>query len=80
MVSDKPETISITEEPAPAEIEEKVEPTPRIATPPPERPSRLVTVEERLLQLQADFTQLAPDLLNTTTSLHQLKDFVGRIK
>jgi len=80
MVSDKPETISTIEEPAPAEIEEEVEPTPRIVTPPPERPSRLATVEERLLRLQADFTQLAPDLLNTTTGLYQLKDSVGRIK
>ncbi|KAF6028766.1 hypothetical protein EB796_001303 [Bugula neritina] len=80
MVSDKPEAISTMEEPAPTEIEEGVEPAPRIATPPPEGPSRLATVGERLLRLQADFTQLAPDLLNTTTGLYQLKDSVGRIK
>jgi len=43
-------------------------------------PSRLATVEERLLRLQAEFTQLAPDLLSTTTGLYQLKDSVGHIK
>jgi len=53
---------------------------PRPVTSPPEQPTRLVTVEERLLRLQADFTQLAPELLNTTTGLYQLKDSVGRIK
>jgi len=50
------------------------------ATPPPEGPTRLATVEERLLCIQADFIQLASDLLNTTTGLYQLKDSVGRIK
>jgi len=49
-------------------------------TPPPASPSRLATVEERLLRLQAEFTQLAPDLLDTTTDLYQLKDSVGRLK
>jgi len=49
-------------------------------TPPPLGPSRLVMVEERLLRLQAEFTQLAPDLLNTTAGLYQLKDSVGRLK
>jgi len=49
-------------------------------TPPPPKPSRLVMVEERLLRLQAEFTQLAPDLLNTTTGLYELKDSVGRLK
>jgi len=43
-------------------------------------PSRLATVEERILRLQAEFTQLAPDLLSTTTGLYQLKDSVGRLK
>jgi len=80
MVSDKPEAISITEEPAQAEIEEEVKSSPGSLPPPPEKPSRLATVEERLLWLQADFTQLAPDLLNTTTGLYQLKDSVGQIK
>jgi len=42
--------------------------------------SRLATVEERLLRLQAKFTQLTPDSLNTTTGLYQLKDSVGRLK
>ena len=45
--------------------------------PPP--PSRLATVEERLLKLQEEFTHLAPDLLSTTTGLYQLKDSVGRL-
>jgi len=48
--------------------------------PPPPGPSRLTTVEERLLRLLAEFTQLTPDLLNTTTGLYQLKDSVGRLK
>jgi len=48
--------------------------------PPPPGPSRLATVEERLLRLQADFTQLAPDLLSTTTGFYQLKDSMGRLK
>jgi len=49
-------------------------------TAPPPGPSRLATVEERLLWLQAEFTQLTPDLLNTTTGLSQLKDSMGRLK
>jgi len=49
-------------------------------TPLPPGPSRLATVEERLLRLQAEFTQLAPDLLSTTTGLYQLKDSVGQLK
>jgi len=44
------------------------------------RPSRLATIEERLLRLQEEFTQLAPDLRSTTTGLYQLKDSVGRLK
>jgi len=49
-------------------------------TPSPPGPSRLAMVEERLLWLQAKFTQLAPDLLNTTTGLYQLKDSVECLK
>jgi len=49
----------------------------RETTPPPSEPSPLATIEERL---QADLTQLAPDLLSMTTGLYQLKDSVGRIK
>jgi len=49
-------------------------------SPPPPGPSRLATVEERLLRLQEEFTQLTPDLLSTTTGLYQLKDSVGRLK
>jgi len=78
MVSDQPGPIPTLEEPA--ELEEEVAPTPRIATPLPDRPSHLATVEEWLLRLQAAFTQLAPDLLSTTTRLYQLKDSVRRIK
>jgi len=52
----------------------------RETTPPPPEPSRLATIEERLLRLQVIFTQLAPDLLSTTTGLYQLKDSVGQIK
>jgi len=48
-------------------------------TPPLPGPSRLATVEERLIWLQAEFTQLAPDMLSTT-GLYQLKDSVGRLK
>ena len=43
-------------------------------------PSRLATVEERLLRIQEEFTHLAPDLLSTTTGLYQLTDSVGRLK
>jgi len=46
-------------------------------TPPPPGPSQLATVEERL---QTEFTQLTPDLLNTTTGLYQLKDSMERLK
>ena len=46
--------------------------------PPP--PSRLETVEERLLKLQEELSHLAPDLLSTTTGLYQLRDSVGRLK
>jgi len=56
-------------------------PEPEKKEPPPQPgPSRLATVEERLLRLQEEFTQLAPDLLITTTGLYQLKDSVGRLK
>jgi len=48
--------------------------------PPPPKPSRLATVEERLLRLQEEFTQLAPNLLSATTGLYQLKDSVGRLE
>jgi len=51
--------------------------SPKKKTPPPPGLSRLATVEERLLRLQTEFTQLAPDLLSTTTCLYQLKDSVG---
>jgi len=43
-------------------------------------PNRLATVEERLLRLQEEFTQLAPDLLSTTMGLSELEGSVGRLK
>jgi len=76
MVSNEPDPTPVPEQPEGAEGAVVSAPPP----PPPEKPTRLATVEERLLRLQADFTQLAPDLLNTTTGLYQLKDSVGRIK
>jgi len=80
MVSDKPEAVSVPDEPIHNEIEEEAESPPRALTPQPERPTRSATIEERLLRLQEDFTQLAPSLLTTTTGLCQLKDSVGGIK
>jgi len=55
------------------------QPPERQKTPPPPGPT-LATVEERLLRLQEEFTQLAPDLLSTTTELYRLKDSVGSLK
>jgi len=46
----------------------------------PAGPNQLATVEERLLRLQKEFTQIAPDLLSTTMGLSELKDPVGRLK
>jgi len=46
----------------------------------PAGPSRLAMVEERLMRLQAEFTQLAPDLLSTTMGLNELKGSVGHLK
>jgi len=48
-------------------------------TPSPPGPSQLATMEERLIRLQAEFTNLALGLLSTTTGLYQLKDSVGRL-
>jgi len=91
LVSDRPQ-IAYTPEEFSYPEEGEVFPTPtkrrtrspspplrRRRTPSPD-PARLATVEERLLRLQAEFTQLAPDLLNTTTGLFQLKGSVGQIK
>jgi len=72
--------MSIQDEPNHDAIEEEAESPPRDPTPKPERPTRLSTVEERLLRLQTDFTQLAPSLLTTTAGLYQLKDSVSWIK
>jgi len=70
-------TVTTDDEPA----DDKAPPRPeKEKTPPPPGPSRLATVEERLLRLQAEFTQLTPDLLSTTTGLYQLKDSVGQLK
>jgi len=48
--------------------------------PAPAGPNRLATVEEKLLRLQEEFTQLAPDFLSTTMGLNELKGSVGRLK
>jgi len=56
--------MSIQDEPNHDTIEEEAEPPPRAPTPKPERPTHLATVEERLLRLQTDFTQLAPQPTN----------------
>jgi len=69
----------VTSNDTPADDGTTIIPTKEKTSPLP-RPSRLATVEERLLRLQAEFTQLAPDLLSTTTGLYQLKDSVGRLK
>jgi len=53
---------------------------PEEEAPAPAGPNRLATVEERLLRLQEEFTQLAPDLLSTTMGLSELKGSVGRLK
>jgi len=53
---------------------------PEEEAPTPARPNRLATVEERLLRLQEEFTQLAPDLLSTTMGLSELKGSVGCLK
>jgi len=66
---------------APVTTNDETPPRPeKEKTPTPPGPSRLATVEEPLLRLQAEFTQLTPDLLSTTTGLYQLKDSVGRLK
>jgi len=49
-------------------------------TPAPTGPNRLATAEERLLRLQEEFTQLAPDLLSTTMGLNELKGSVECLK
>jgi len=67
-----PPTVT-TDNATPPEME-KSEPSPQ------PRPSRLATVEERLLRLQEEFTQLAADLLSITTGLYQLKDSVRHLK
>jgi len=70
-------TVTTEDEPANDETPPRPE---KEKTPPPSGPSRLATVEEWLLRLQAEFTELTPDLLSTTTGLYQLKDSVGRLK
>jgi len=67
-------TVTTDDEPANDETPPRSE---KDKTPPPSGLSRLATVEERLLRLKAEFTQLTPNLLSTTTGLYQLKDSVG---
>jgi len=91
LVSDRPQIVYTPEEFDYPE-EEEVFPPPtrrrtrypgsaplRRRTPSPD-PARLATVEERLFRLQAEFTQLATDLLSTTKGLYQIKGSVDRIK
>jgi len=80
MVSDRPQDVPTLADSTHGTVEETAESSPKAPVSRPERPTRLATVEERLLRLQSDFTQLAPSLLSTTTGLCQLKDSVGRIK
>ena len=66
--------------PQPDSTPSEVKDPPEEEAPAPAGPNRLATVEERLLRLQEEFTQLAPDLLNTTMGLSELKGSVGRLK
>jgi len=75
LVNDKVPTSSEPTNPLP-----EVESTVPAEVPVNPGPSRLDVVEERLLHLQEDCMQLAPDLLNATTGLHELKGSVGRLK
>jgi len=59
---------------------QEVESTVPGETPVSTEPSRLDIVEERLHRLQEDCIQLAPDLLNATTGLYELKSSVFRLK
>jgi len=66
--------------PRPDNTPVEVSDPPEEETSAPAGPNRLATVEERLLRLQEEFTQLAPDLLSTTMGLSELKGSVGRLK
>jgi len=77
MVKTLPST-PVTSNDTPADDGATISPTKEKTLPPPGT-SRLATVEEWLLQLQAEFTKLALDLLSTT-GLYQLKDSVGQLK
>jgi len=59
---------------------EVIDPPPEEEVLTPAGPNRLATVEERLLRLQEEFTQLAPELLSTTMGLSELKGSVGHLK
>jgi len=61
-------------------MEASTPPAEETPAPAPAGPNRLATIEERLLRLQEEFTQLAPDLLSTTMGLNELKGSVGRLK
>lgn len=80
VVSDQPRDIPTIADSTHDTVEEEAESPPKVPRLRKEKPTRLTTVEERLLWLQSDFTQLAPSLLSTTTGLSQLKDSVGRIQ
>jgi len=67
MIRSLPTTYSVTTDDEP---NDETPPKPeKKESPPPPGPSRLATIEERLLRLQAEFTQLTPDLLSTATGL-----------
>jgi len=64
----------------PANSPQEVESTVSGEDPVSAGPSRLDVVEERLLRLQEECIQLAPDLLNATTGLYESEGSVGRLK
>jgi len=66
-VSDKPEDVLTVDESTHDIMEEEAVSPPKAPVPRPERPTPLATIEEQLLRLQADFTQLAPSLIMTTS-------------
>jgi len=66
--------------PRPDSTPSEVTDPPEEETPAPAGLNQLATVEERLLRLQEELTQLAPDLLSTTIGLNELKGSVRRLK
>ena len=75
-----PSVTSATAEDTPADDRVTIPTTKEKTPPPPPGPSGLATVEDRLLWLQAEFTQLALNLVSAMTGVYQLKDSAGRLK